>query len=150
MKMTLEDKTKWTTALRSGEYKQAFGALHRVDLNNVHSFCCMGVLCAINDQPHIRAGDIMRYGPEQHEGVLTRQLYTRFKTHPGGPMLPTPDGAYKLYLINDSLKFSFNQVADLIDAYVTVVDEYLPDGEICESINIFTTGHLSYKLETYQ
>lgn len=38
--MDQQVKTKWLTALRSGEYKQGLGAL-----NAGGEFCCLGVLC---------------------------------------------------------------------------------------------------------
>lgn len=41
--MNPEIKAKWVAALRSGEYKQAFGRLRDGDL-----FCCLGVLCDIH------------------------------------------------------------------------------------------------------
>ena len=40
--MNKEIKAEWVKALRSGEYKQGGGALHRGD-----HFCCLGVLCDI-------------------------------------------------------------------------------------------------------
>lgn len=36
-------KEEWVVALRSGEYKQGPGALHRGD-----KFCCLGVLCDLS------------------------------------------------------------------------------------------------------
>ena len=41
--MKSEVKSKWTAALRSGDYKQAKKALRTVD----NRFCCLGVLCEI-------------------------------------------------------------------------------------------------------
>ncbi len=38
--MNAEIKERWLKALRSGEYKQGQGQLHKED----HSFCCLGVL----------------------------------------------------------------------------------------------------------
>ena len=40
--MDKEIKEKWTTALRSGEYKQGFDRLRRYD-----TCCCLGVLCEL-------------------------------------------------------------------------------------------------------
>ncbi len=37
-------KKKWLKALRSGEYEQGTGALHKVEEN---TYCCLGVLCEI-------------------------------------------------------------------------------------------------------
>ncbi len=41
-KMNPEIKTRWVTALRSGEYAQAKNALR-----NDKGFCCLGVLCDV-------------------------------------------------------------------------------------------------------
>lgn len=41
-KMNPEIKSKWVTALRSGEYKQGRGMLHDTE---VDAYCCLGVLC---------------------------------------------------------------------------------------------------------
>ncbi len=39
-------KAKWVEALRSGKYKQ-----ERLTLQSGGGFCCLGVLCALNDLP---------------------------------------------------------------------------------------------------
>lgn len=41
-----EFKKKWVEALRSGEYKQGQGALHRADED---TYCCLGVACKISN-----------------------------------------------------------------------------------------------------
>ena len=40
--MNKKIKTKWLSALRSGEYKQIGSALHVAD-----GYCCLGVLCRV-------------------------------------------------------------------------------------------------------
>ena len=40
--MNPELKTKWLEALRSGNYKQGHGTLHKND-----TYCCLGVLCEV-------------------------------------------------------------------------------------------------------
>lgn len=44
--MNLEIKSRWVTALRSGEYKQGQGGLHPEE----DSFCCLGVLCDLHSK----------------------------------------------------------------------------------------------------
>lgn len=47
--MNAEIKTKWLSALRGGEYKQARGVLkQRAD----SGFCCLGVLCDLYRKEH--------------------------------------------------------------------------------------------------
>ncbi len=48
MKPTKEDVKNWTTALRSGNYKQTEGML-----NNGSGYCCLGVACDLFI-PHTR------------------------------------------------------------------------------------------------
>lgn len=43
--MKQEIKELWTTALRSGEYKQGRGKLHW--RNDPNEYCCLGVLCVL-------------------------------------------------------------------------------------------------------
>lgn len=43
--MKTEIKTKWLEALRSGDYKQAKGALVKQAEDGSKSYCCLGVLC---------------------------------------------------------------------------------------------------------
>ena len=43
--MNSEVKTKWITALRSGEYEQGTGALAINAVDDKVQYCCLGVLC---------------------------------------------------------------------------------------------------------
>lgn len=40
-------KQLWLTALRSGDYAQGRGALHRITADGGSEYCCLGVLCAL-------------------------------------------------------------------------------------------------------
>lgn len=40
-------KAKWVKALRSGEYKQAYSRLKRINARKQASYCCLGVLCEV-------------------------------------------------------------------------------------------------------
>jgi len=50
--MDQELKTKWVAALRSGDYKQGNGYLHKIEWDGSESFCCVGVLCKIASETH--------------------------------------------------------------------------------------------------
>lgn len=56
--MKPEIKTKWTTALRSGKYKQGKGGLCRDG-----KFCCLGVLCDlfVREQQEIKPSNSNRW-----------------------------------------------------------------------------------------
>ena len=59
--LTKEQKAEWIAALRSGDYKQGQGRLHREDDD---SYCCLGVLahvCAFN------SGSASYLRPESYE-----------------------------------------------------------------------------------
>lgn len=48
--MNPEIKQMWLEALRSGEYVQGKNALRSVDATGQDSYCCLGVLCDLNQQ----------------------------------------------------------------------------------------------------
>lgn len=56
-KMYPEIKAKWVAALRSGKYQQGRGGLRNGD-----KFCCLGVLCDLNDPDWVDTGDGEVYG----------------------------------------------------------------------------------------
>lgn len=45
--MNPEKKQLILEALRSGEYQQTKGRLHRVSSEGQHSYCCLGVICEV-------------------------------------------------------------------------------------------------------
>lgn len=49
--MDAKIKQLWIDALRSGDYKQTRGALHKED-----GFCCLGVLCDLHRKANPRKG----------------------------------------------------------------------------------------------
>jgi len=86
-------KADWIAALRSGKYKQGFGAFHKDG-----RFCCLGVLCAVTGQP---AASQHGYG-SNWSGV-------------GKFLLPSDQT--KLYRMNDQ-GVSFETLADYIEANI--------------------------------
>ena len=92
----MEDRAlrdRWIKALRSGEYTQT-----KHYLRNKGGFCCLGVLCDLID-------------PDDWEGGL----YWR-----GGRHLPEQEhkGIFPLTALNDSLGYSFEQIADFIEEHL--------------------------------
>lgn len=57
-----ETKEKWLTALRSGEFKK--GRIYLRDKED--NYCCLGVLCELNDRPKQLHGD----GGYSYDGIL--------------------------------------------------------------------------------
>jgi len=100
--MNPEIKTKWVTALRSGEYKQTKGKLREYGRKR---FCCLGVLADINGAKWSTAGNSWGVGKpaEWNEG--------EYYGHGTGLRLTS---ALKLVEMNDSGK-SFLEIADYIE-----------------------------------
>lgn len=73
-------KKQWIEALRSGNYTQGTGALHKRSSDGLDTFCCLGVLCVLAvDAAAIRAPvgvvvDRMLYGDDEHGGYLPKAV----------------------------------------------------------------------------
>lgn len=65
-----KSQLKWLKALESGEYKQGGGILWSPSKN---SYCCLGVLCKINDIPTL--GQCSLSSNDQH--VLASKIYLK-------------------------------------------------------------------------
>lgn len=118
----------WTAALRSGEYKQGIG-----HLNSSGGFCCLGVLtdlfvkaCASTPgmpkaswQPHLGDTDVqcavVDPWPDPGENARAGSLHDAVQQWAGAKSaLGNIDGGGQLAALNDSTKYSFAQLADLI------------------------------------
>lgn len=113
-------KQKWVQALRSGQYRQQTNEKLRDD----EGFCCLGVLCDLYVQQHpdveweqdedgrytvLNGGDSLQGGetlpPEvmQWAGLAEESGWLRY----GFPSLTT---------LNDDYQYTFEQIADEIEA----------------------------------
>lgn len=118
--MNPEIKAQWVAALRSGEYEQGTGRLHRGD-----TFCCLGVLCDLA----IKAG-----APGVEEFRRPTEIVSTYNglqlILPGSvrewagldscnPILVDESGSESEYhpvsIFNDN-GTTFNEIADLIEA----------------------------------
>ena len=116
--MNPEIKAQWVAALRSGEYKQGVGYLHRDD-----TFCCLGVLCDLA----IKAG-----APEVEEN-----------RHPAGSM-STYNGS-ELVLPSSVMEWAGLSSSDpiLVDES-REVNECLPVSEFNDSGVTFNGGGFTF------
>lgn len=96
--MDAELKTKWTTALRSGEFKQAYG---RLKDTNRKAYCCLGVLAIISN-PKTRF--------PSNENDSDNDPYPPIDAMIGGI-----DVRRKLTDMNDEKGCSFAEIADYIE-----------------------------------
>jgi hypothetical protein len=108
---------KWVKALRSGRFKQGRAKLATYEIDDVTgdnigdelSFCCLGVLCEINDVP-FRIGDDELLGDDALERLgfktLNGKLPKSYKTKNGE--------VNDLAALND-MGLSFKQIANIIE-----------------------------------
>lgn len=132
MKKTV--RNKWVTALRSGLWPQCHGNLRQAGgqfAETETGYCCLGVLCEIaanegvvNRQYNPRSG-YWAYGADTETGVLPREVVEWAGLTDDDPFVPAPEGwedsdlaggSICLTTVNDDLKLSFTEIADLIEA----------------------------------
>lgn len=120
--MKHEIAKRWTAALRSGEYEQGHGQLH-TRLGSKDKYCCLGVLCELAAQENVVQVTITG-------GALGgERLYANFGTispevaknwagmrSSCGLINAVPD-YQSLVSINDSHKYSFDDIAKIIDEH---------------------------------
>lgn len=99
-----KDIADWVTALRSGEYKQCQGTLHRGDTGG---FCCLGVYAAVNNIADPKDMAVVFDGDgDLHEGPT--DIYVEIRDR-------LPDRAVEAGIeMNDNGK-SFVEIADMIE-----------------------------------
>lgn len=104
----------WSHALRGGKYEQGFSRLRKND-----NFCALGVLADILDPQ----GWLRVMGSWQHRAnetslvpALAREIGIDSKTIGFQHSHPKINGQDLVYL-NDTLRLSFAEIADLIDQY---------------------------------
>jgi len=118
---------RWVDALRSGKFEQVTGAL-----NIGGKFCCLGVACELAMADGVGL-DVERYGERViysgYDTVLPPAVQAWLGVTYQNPYVMVPEGIdaagqrYMLSWCNDTLKLSFNMIADLIE------QEYLPGQE---------------------
>ena len=132
--MKIEIAKKWVRALRSGKYKQGTGVLEHVDNKGKSSFCCLGVLCKITKAPRkvqsIAAVPVpykeVLYGnfnknDDDDSTVLPISVKKKVGMHSVEGKLrlgPGKSKATDLTILNDDKKYTFDEIADCIDAMI--------------------------------
>lgn len=129
--MNPQIKQRWVEALRSGEYKQGRCALRSVGPDGDEQFCCLGVLAdlAARDgidgwHPPEPGGELYRwrYGDDSFSwtGALPTVVSEWAGTSNSNTLVRVPDPPFRdqpvdLITLNDSLEWSFEQIADVIE-----------------------------------
>jgi hypothetical protein len=125
---------RWVQALRSGDFEQGRGKLN----DGMGGFCCLGVLCEIAVADGVIACSFNKEGPVSYYDpdatALQKGLYGDGYTDMSETSLPkavqrwaglklgeqaTPNspsfGGWNLIELNDTEKYSFDQIADVIE-----------------------------------
>lgn len=119
-RMNPEVKAKWLAALRSGEYPQTVGTLHRIVADGGRKavgWCCYGVLC---DLAHAQGVVLSRKSDDQREffegssSTLPYSVYHWAGLPDSNPMVC----GLSLAQWNDHAWSSFSEIADLIEEYL--------------------------------
>lgn len=132
--MKPEIKRQWVEALRSGDYRQGHGVLHRVSADD-ETFCCLGVLCELARKASVvqmegegRLIDGKGYGVamvyRDDDGASTFVLPRSVRIWAGlsepNPELMYKDDHYVISDLNDGAvsgrQLSFEELADVIEA----------------------------------
>src|SRR5215469_11819332 len=113
--MNKEIKSKWTAALRSGEYEQGIGSLCLAGVNGSKKYCCLGVLCdlAVKDgvipepehtEPNPGIGTYYhKYGEEGATALLPFEVTSWAGLNDGSPEVLADNefGHESLTMLND-------------------------------------------------
>lgn len=117
-----ENVRKWVDALRSGKYKQC-----RSYLNKGDAYCCLGVACEVAFKNGVaveivnlnentsNAEAIRSYNKNTIDLPTVVKEWLGFEQHSPTVRLSNNREEF-LTNLNDSYKFSFEQIADLIEA----------------------------------
>lgn len=110
-------KAKWVKALRSGKYIQSASRL-RTD----RGFCCLGVLCDVIDNTKwVKAPKqnnllpYYTYDEECSRDFLPISLLKKTGLELKNPHVIVDEKIYELSSLNDDGRYTFNQIADLIE-----------------------------------
>lgn len=116
MSLSRNQCIEWINALRSGEYKQGRRWLYTPATD---SYCCLGVLAKINNLPT----NTPSLTPSFHRPINLSTYLGEF-TETGNLKMMNIDFKDTFYTsltsLNDSEKYSFSDIADLLES------QYLP------------------------
>lgn len=123
-------KTLWVNALRSGQYKQISGTLCKV-VNGDACYCALGVLCDIHRVYHRNNGSEIAFDWDANhydwkwtylgaDTALPETVREWAGLLCDDPSVRWEEGISSIVDLNDDKKFSFNDIADLIEADKTL------------------------------
>lgn len=108
-------KKLWVEALRSGNYPQSKGALHKTG----QGYCCLGVLCEVVNEAHAGFVSTMEsMGKRYYEGSsadVPEPIRNLVGIHSRDAAVIVDDEKVFLSELNDEAGYTFNQIADIIE-----------------------------------
>ncbi len=115
-------KAQWISALRSGEYTQGYGALN---IGNT-KFCCLGVLCDLHKKDNrinpksgycdwIKLHESNKLSYLDRTEELPASVYKWAQLQESIPAVHYNGKPIILSVLNDQLRLSFQEIADLIE-----------------------------------
>jgi len=106
-------------ALRNGKYIQGFEALRLKTTSNKYKYCCLGVACnVLYNNPHWTL-DEKSYWIGNNNSKLTKEITKKLQWNDseGKLSIKSINGMpLNLAMLNDSREFTFDQIADIIQA----------------------------------
>lgn len=149
IKLPKDVRTAWLEALRGGKYEQGTGLLK----NDEGRYCCLGVLCEVGNIKHYSRSSIPLKGLEEYgnrEGIddevlkdemisrgISEHIFAEWKPRIAGRLEGEDGETVEEYLttcpedhfitvlatLNDEQKYSFEEIATIIEVYTVPVDE---------------------------
>lgn len=101
-------KKKWVSALRSGKYKQGKDRLRQTNTHGETVFCCLGVLCEIQDNVVWSSQDHHYRKIQTYPSIIGVDKVSV----PGGP----PMSHARVIAERNDAGVSFQEIADSIEA----------------------------------
>lgn len=108
-RLPVAEKNAWVKALRSGKYIQAYGSLGGFDRGGN---CCLGVLCEVENVSYDPRDALLPVEYQDHFKYLGEDCIFLVSTPAGTNVCIT------LPKLNDAWRFSFDQIADIIDYFL--------------------------------
>ena len=109
--MKLDIADKWIAALRSGEYKQAVGALY-----DGEGYCCLGVLCKVLGEEFTKDNEYWEVDGEY--SVLPGNLVERAGMYsPAGCFWEGDDETERSLTEENDNGQTFEEIADIIERH---------------------------------
>ncbi len=124
LEMDPEIRARWVTALRSGEYRQAYEVLR----NDAGGRCCLGVLCEIAVADGVLAAAVRSrldgsWQYDGHDTELPEAVQSWAGLSSNNPYVDVKDVPVSLAELNDGDEergsWTFAQIADVIEGALT-------------------------------